>query len=219
MDKTFQITPHRGKILTTLLAGAIEDPSGHATPMLQEHTGHRTTNALAAVLLQLENAGLIQRDMNGRRTYRIALTQEGQRVARGLSNGSAPDAPPALDPAATAIVDGAVDLDLLAGILLKKALIATQAQEDSAGSKEAVARAARAEARLATLEDELRELRDEAALLRAQVKTLEHNNTVLTNQMDKVRKNPGTPIKELISRTELRNLDQLMRALPGGGRG
>jgi DNA-binding MarR family transcriptional regulator len=113
MDKSFQITPHRAKILTRLLAGAIEDPSGFATPILQEHTGHRTSNALAAVLLQLEGAGLVTRDMNGRRTYRIALTKEGERVARGLTDQPAPAT------AAQAVVEGAVDLDLLAGVMLK----------------------------------------------------------------------------------------------------
>lgn len=115
MDKSFQITPHRAKILTVLLAGAIEDPSGYATPMLQEHTGHRTSNALAAVLLQLEGAGLISRDMNGRRTYRIALTRDGERVARSLAT----DGAPAVSPALASAPGGAVELDLLAGVMLK----------------------------------------------------------------------------------------------------
>jgi DNA-binding MarR family transcriptional regulator len=225
----FPITPHRAKILQVLLdQGEIQDPDGQSTTLLMAETGHRTSNALSGVLLAMEKAGLIERDKAGRRTYRIALTRQGRKLAEslsGVSGGSPapePEAPTKLtaDPdVAATVVNGAVDLDLLAGVLLKKALIATQAQEDSAGAKETQRRAERAEAKVAALEAELSAARSELAEQRAIVKTLEHNNQVLTNQMDKVRKNPATPIKELISRKELSELDKLMRSLPGGTRG
>lgn len=214
----FVITPHRAKVLQVLLQrGDIVDPSGQATPVLKEHTGHRHTNSLSGVLGQMEQAGLIQRDVNGRRTYRIALTKEGRRLAEQLSDEKAAERiesrfAPAEDVAA--VMNGAVDLDLLAGVLLKKALIATQAQEESAGAKEAERALQAAKAELAAARDEAKALRSELAELRAVVKTLEHNNKVLTGQMDKVRKNPGTPIKDLISKREQTELEKLMRQLP-----
>lgn len=85
----FRITPHRARILSILRQGDIEDLSGYASPILREQTGHRSHNALAAVLLQMENAGLLLRDMNGRRTYRIALTTKGRQVADLLADKSA----------------------------------------------------------------------------------------------------------------------------------
>jgi len=226
-SKNFVMTPHRAKVLEALLreGGAVEDPAGQATPLLKKYTGHKHTNSLSGVLSQIEEAGLIQRDMNGRRTYRIALTREGRATAERLLNSSAAERTewlteinrlPEPSPAAEveAVLNGAVDLDLLAGVLLKKALVATQAQEQSAGAKDAEARAQRAEVELAAARDELAALRREMAELKAVVKTLEHNNKVLTTQMDKVQNNPGTPIKELISKREQQELAKLMRQLP-----
>lgn len=217
--ENFVITPHRAKILSVLLKGDIEDPSGKATPMLKEHTGHRETNSLSGVLAQMEEAGLVVREMNGRRTYRIALTKKGRRLAEQL-NAKTPvtdlldrASSPATE-TAEAIVNGSVDLDLLAGVLLKKALLATQAQEESASGKTSAAALAKAEQRVAELEQELRAAKMQLAEQKALIATLEHNNKVLAGQMDKVRNSPGQPIKELISRKELLELDKLMRQLP-----
>lgn len=225
MSENFVVTPHRAKILSVLLQGDIADPSGQATPMLREHTGHRHTNSLSGVLGQMEQAGLIKRDVNGRRTYRIALTAKGRKLAEQLADEGAADrienrftATPAPADDVAAVMNGAVDLDLLAGVLLKKALVATQAEDGSATLKErlrrAEERAQRAAARVEELETELAEVRGRLAELDAINKTLAHNNTVLAGQMDKVKKNPGTPIKELISRKELGELEKLMKALP-----
>jgi len=226
METNFMLTPHRSKILTILLEqGEIIDPDGQATSLLMIETGHRTTNALSGVLQSMEQAGLIERDTAGRRTYRISLTKEGRRLAEQIAKAgpaptpsrrgtAAPVEEPALAPSVTLAAGDGVDYDLLAGVLLKKALLATQAQEKGAAVKDAEERARKAEAHAAALEEELRTVRSELAELRAQVKTLEHNNGVLASQMDKARKSPGTPIKDLISATELKQLDRLMRALP-----
>jgi DNA-binding MarR family transcriptional regulator len=223
----FVITPHRAKVLSILLreGGAIEDASGQATPLLRVETGHRHTNSLSGVLGQMEKAGLIQRDVNGRRTYRIALTKKGRDLAEQLGDEGAAErieqrfAPIEMpEPTLGVLANGTVDLDLLAGVLLKKALNATQSSDKSAELHERLRRseerAERAVARVAALEAELVGVRSRLSELEAINKTLEHNNTLLANQMDKVRKAPGTPIKELISKTELRNLDSLMRQLP-----
>lgn len=228
MQDDFVITPHRAKVLSILLreGGSIDDASGQATPLLRAETGHRHTNSLSGVLGQMEKAGLIQRDVNSRRTYRIALTKKGRDLAEQLADEGAAERIESFTATAAAaperelgvLANGTVDLDLLAGVLLKKALNATQVQDKSAEWTERLRRseerAERAVARVAQLEAELVGVRSRLAELEATNRTLEHNNTLLANQMDKVRKSPGTPIKELISRTELKNLDSLMRQLP-----
>lgn len=164
----FELTPRRAVVLTALLnepGHEIQDSDGQATALLMVETGHRTTNALSGVLAQLEMAGLIERDVGGRRTYRIALTKKGVRAAQSLAapyqgDTEEPEPTPAVA-TADAIVSSAVDLDLLAGVLLKKALLATQAQEDSAGAKDALRRAERAEAKAEALVAELKQVRDE----------------------------------------------------------
>lgn len=85
----FKITPHRAKILSILRQGDVEDPSGYASPILRKQTGHSTHNALAAVLLEMEKVGLVLRDMNGRRTYRITLTPKGRELADLLAGATA----------------------------------------------------------------------------------------------------------------------------------
>lgn len=210
MSDKIVLTPNRIKVLSILAreGGEIRDKDGQATAYLMTQTGHRTTNALSGMLMKMEEDGLIARETGGRRTYSIALTPLGKSVL----NGQSVDPTPA--PEAPALELGGVDLDLLAGVLLKKALVATQAQEASAGLKDAQAEVKALEARVSDLEKQLRASQNEAAELRAQVKTLEHNNQVLAGQMDKVKRNPGTPIKDLISRTELRDLEKLMRSMP-----
>lgn len=216
----YLLTPGRIKVLQILAkeGGEIRDETGQATSYLMAQTGHRTTNALSGMLLKMEEDGLIARDTGGRRTFSIRLTDLGAQVAaeQGGSTAAVRSAQshqgvvPAQSDAKLSL-EG-VDLDLLVGVLLiKKALVATQAQEASAGLK---VRVDAAESQVAELEAQLRASQDEVSDLRALVKTLEHNNQVLAGQMDKVKKNPGTPIKDLISRTELRDLEKLMRALP-----
>lgn len=129
----FPITPHRAKILSVLLAeGDIHDSDGQSTTLLMDHTGHRISNALSGVLLAMEQAGLIERDKAGRRTYRIGLTRQGRKLAQSLLNGHAP-APVEADEEA-----GGELLDVL---------------------KDALAAISRHEARIASLEAELAELR------------------------------------------------------------
>lgn len=86
----FVMTPHRAKILSVLLEeGDIHDSDGQSTTLLMDHTGHRTSNALSGVLLAMEQAGLVERDKAGRRTYRIGLTRQGRALAKSLAAGQA----------------------------------------------------------------------------------------------------------------------------------
>lgn len=72
---------HWDSIIDALAEAPIVDPSGLATPKLMAITGHDSTNALAKLLRRMETAGVIERDINGRRTTRIALTSKGQQLA------------------------------------------------------------------------------------------------------------------------------------------
>lgn len=203
---------HWDVILDVLADGPIEDPSGLATTKLMAATGHESTNALAKLLRRMEMEGLIERDISGRRTTRIALTKAAAAKARR----SRP-APVAEVPAPSPNGDSAdgVDYDLLAAALLAKALKATQAQEAAAGAKDATARAQRAEARLAIAEADAQAARAKVAELEATLRLMEKNLQTLQAQLNKPQRSTGVPIKERLDRQTLKELDQLMRALPG----
>lgn len=195
-------TKHQRRIAEVLAGygGAIEDPNGQAVSLLMAETGHRTTNALSGVLAQMEREHQITRDVKGRRTYRIALAAAVP--AAQPDNGTGP-----------ADLSG-VDLDMLAGVLLKKCLVAMQASEDVGKLRAAERRADVAQQRVTALEHDLKTVRDELAETKAFAAVVEKNYQTVVAQMDKARKNEGTPISKLISRQELRELDQLMKQLP-----
>lgn len=194
---------HWDTILEALEAGPIEDPSGLATQKLQAVTGHESTNALAKILRRMEMEGLIERDISGRRTMRIALTAKGRRQVRVAGAQEIPQ--PAQD---------GIDYDLLAAALLAKALKATQAQELAAGAKDAVARAERAEAARRIAEADALAARARVAELEATVRQIEKNMAAVQAQMDKPQRRSGVPVKDRIAPEMQRELEALMRALP-----
>lgn len=200
---------HWDTILDVLEHGPIEDPSGLATEKLRQITGHESTNALVKILRRMEAEGLIERDVNGRRTTRIAAAPQPRR--RRVSR-AAPAPEPAADPATNG--DGNIDYDLLAAALLAKALKAQQAQELAAGAKDAVARAERAEAARRIAEADAQAARAKVAELEAMVRTMESNMKMLQAQLDKPAVRAGDTIRERLSARERKDLDQLMRALP-----
>jgi DNA-binding MarR family transcriptional regulator len=195
---------HWDTVIEALAEGDIVDPGGLATQKLLAITGHESTNALAKILRRMEMAGVIERDVNGRRTSRIALTPEAR---KGL-DGQVPVAK-APEPS-----DGDIDYDLLAAALLAKALKATQAQEMAAGAKDAEERARRAEARAAIAEADAQAARTKAADLEAQMRIMEGNLKALQTALDKPQRREGTPVRDRLDATTKRELDQLMRALP-----
>jgi DNA-binding MarR family transcriptional regulator len=195
---------HWDTVIEALAEGDIVDHGGLATQKLLAITGHESTNALAKILRRMEMAGVIERDVNGRRTSRIALTPE----ARKDLDGQVPVAK-ASEPS-----DGDIDYDLLAAALLAKALKATQAQEMAAGAKDAEERARRAEARAAIAEADAQAARTKAADLEAQMRIMEGNLKALQTALDKPQRREGTPVRDRLDATTKRELDQLMRALP-----
>lgn len=68
-----------GNILRWLAAqpgGAVDSQSGYATRPLAEAVGKRLTN-VTHVLARLEADGLVEREVGNRKTYRIAITEDG----------------------------------------------------------------------------------------------------------------------------------------------
>lgn len=70
----------RQRVLAHLAAvGAVEDPSGMASKELAQAVGYpRSSVAFAQLLSGMERAGLIERHVRGKRTYRIALAKPGR---------------------------------------------------------------------------------------------------------------------------------------------
>jgi DNA-binding MarR family transcriptional regulator len=199
---------HWDSIIDALADGPIIDSSGLATQKLLAVTGHESVNALAKILRRMEEAGVIERDISGRRTTRIALT------AASLADLPAAPAPVAAALNGDTPGDGGIDYDLLAAALLAKALKATQAQEASAAGKDAEARARKAEARVAIAEADAQAARAKTAELEATVRAMEHNLKALQTALDKPQRREGTPVRDRLDAATKRELDQLMRALP-----
>jgi len=72
----------RDRVLSCLADGEISDPKGMASTVLAEAVGYPGSSAAFAQLLSgMERSGLIEREIRGKRTYRIAATAAGRRGA------------------------------------------------------------------------------------------------------------------------------------------
>ena len=84
----------RDRVLSYLADGEISDPKGMASTVLAEAVGYPGSSAAFAQLLSgMERSGLIQREIRGKRTYRIAAAA-GNR-AGGRNAGARGVQPPA----------------------------------------------------------------------------------------------------------------------------
>lgn len=73
-NKGYALTPQRLKVLRILATeGPIDDRDGLLVGRLAERLGYRITQTLSMVIKGLESAGLIRRDVAGRRTYRLEI--------------------------------------------------------------------------------------------------------------------------------------------------
>jgi hypothetical protein len=83
------------RIVLALRDGEVTDAAGRATVVLAERIGHRRDpsglRVLTAALARAERAGLIERDVKGRRTFRIRLADNGS--TRAATPPMAPVAP------------------------------------------------------------------------------------------------------------------------------
>lgn len=219
--KKFVLTPHREKILRHLArsGGRIADQSGLVNDMLRQVTGHHTSQALAGVLKSLEDADLIRRDMNGRRTYAIELVEKNIRPEdlerwRGevSRNGSAAAPETVQLPAAED------DLDQLAASLLRQTLLTLRRRddEDPAMRLKLMRAEEQAEAlrkRVAELEGQVREAN--SALFEANKRAEQAEKVAKGLRVAADRPARGTAkVRELLSDEDRKNLDRLMRKPP-----
>jgi hypothetical protein len=79
----------RDRVLSYLADGEISDPKGMASTVLAEAVDYPGSSAAFAQLLSgMERSGLIEREIRGKRTYRIAVTAAGSRRGEGSAPGS-----------------------------------------------------------------------------------------------------------------------------------
>jgi hypothetical protein len=70
----------RDRILSCLAGGEVSDPKGMAAAVLAEGVGYPGSSAAFAQLLSgMERSGLIERQIRGKRTYRIAAVEQASR--------------------------------------------------------------------------------------------------------------------------------------------
>lgn len=204
--KGYQNTKERQRILNLLRHnGPVCDEDGRATEALRQLTGHKTTNALSAVLKPMEEVGLIRREINGRRCFLIEASPVRESTAP-LSHEPAPaESAVSAMPATT----GSIDYELLAGIMLKKAVSALDAPSYQHEIREL-------QADLAHVAAELESLRAERTTLEEQLRIAKNNAEVLQKELSRSQRSArsGVAVREHLDEDERKALDQLMRSLP-----
>src|SRR5215813_8649756 len=94
-----------------LIVGEVKDASGMASTALAEAIGYPGSSiAFAQLLSGMERSGLIEREVRGKRTYRITPTKAAEAAAR--SGAASPHTSrPAAAAAGTPAAGGAEDFD------------------------------------------------------------------------------------------------------------
>jgi hypothetical protein len=83
----------RDRVLSHLADGEISDPRGMASTVLAEAVGYPGSSAAFAQLLSgMERSGLIEREIRGKRTYRIAAAAGNRHGGNAAGRGATPPA-------------------------------------------------------------------------------------------------------------------------------
>ena len=83
----------RDRVLTYLASGEVSDPKGMAAAVLADGVGYPGSSAAFAQLLSgMERSGLIERQIRGKRTYRIAAVGQAGLAPAGPGGRAAADA-------------------------------------------------------------------------------------------------------------------------------
>jgi hypothetical protein len=192
----------RGRVMSHLAgAGEITDPGGMASAALARAIGYPGSSvAFAQLLSAMERSGLIERDIRGKRTYRIAATHA---AVPGTAAPSADDAGGGTFAAATG--NGAdFDYDDLARRLLARILAsgavftAGQYPAHPAAAEPEPVRAAHGD-QDGTLEATVARLERKLADVRVRQRTLTEENARLTEQIRQVHQSLAA-VRERASR-------------------
>lgn len=183
--------------------GAIHDRSGRATQELKDAVGYEgSTVGFTQLLASLAGAGLITREVRGKRTYRISLPPATSSSIEddGEHGGFAADVDSSVRPATIEQVAGGGDLDYdqLASRLLRQVARALADPDPGAGSAAAQRRIRGLEARVTELERELARTRaernqatEERDEVNERLRAAEANLTMLTDRMGPRRGDGG----------------------------
>lgn len=232
----------RDRVVGWLAAnGGVEDPSGMASTALARAIGYPGSSiAFAQLLSSMERSGLIEREVRGKRTYGVTLTEQGKERATTIigagPRGEALRRPsalgtPSVDPAPAerhAPAEKVVDYDELARRMLyqvarrlagDEARLSEDRQTLRQGSDHHVDQL---EQRVHVLETEF--ARDQAARL-----ALERQNTELRSQLERIRADLGgesrrplrphnAPLADQVDRRDIALLQRLLMERQAGGR-
>jgi len=177
--------------------GSVEDSGGKATAVLKQAIDYEGTDAgFTQVVAAMAKAGLIERQIKGKRTYRISL-------GSGATNGKH-----AADSGVGSVevtVDGSLDYDELAAVLLAKvARVAATPTDNGDPTAWARRRLEQLEARNTALQRDVARANAETEAviaerdaLRDQLEAAQHNLELLTDRLKEPARQHGRAAERL----------------------
>jgi hypothetical protein len=195
--------------------GSVEDSSGKATSVLKQAIAYEGTDAgFTQVVAAMAKAGLLTRQIRGKRTYRISHA--------GSFNGTSNGAVGGVVSGSSTSGEGELDYDELAAALLAKATRAAAAPTDTSESASwARRRLEQLEARNASLLRDVARANAEAEavaaerdVLQNQLEAAEHNLSLLTDRLQEPRRPQGGRAAERLGPDEQSLLNQLRHRHP-----
>jgi hypothetical protein len=193
--------------------GAVADSSGKATSVLKKAIAYEGTDAgFTQVVAAMAKAGLLNRQIRGKRTYRISNNANG--AVRGAVAGARADT--------SFGHEGPMDYDELAAALLAQVTRAAAAPTDTSESASwARRRLEQLEARNAALQRDVARANAEAEsvaaerdILQNQLEAAQHNLSLLTERLGEPRRPQGGRAAERLGPDEQTLLNQLRHRRP-----
>lgn len=180
-------TTVRQRVIDYLVGrGPVEDRSGRATSRLKEAVGYQGGDAgFIRIVSLMAESGEILRDVRGKRTYRIAVSEEAAARASSPRSSSPPvpvDQSPAIVTLGRTLSDGSLDYDQLAAALLAR-VARTISESDVAGQGNGDG-AGWARRRIDQLETKLATVQRELARARAEVQAMTEERDELQGLYD-----------------------------------
>jgi hypothetical protein len=172
--------------------GAVEDSSGKATSVLKKAIDYEGTDAgFTQVVAAMAKAGLLTRQIKGKRTYRISHSANGAAAHGTGATGAAETGP--------------LDYDELAAALLAQVTRAAAVPSDTSESASwARRRLEQLEARNASLQRDVARANAEAEavaaerdILQNQLEAAQHNLSLLTDRLSEPRRPQGRAAERL----------------------
>jgi len=188
-------TTVRQRVIDYLVAhGPMHDESGRATSRLKEAVGYTGGDAgFIRIVSLLADSGDIAREVRGKRTYRISVTDKGAAGASPAS--SAPLSPMNLARSTPSGDD--LDYDELAAALLSRVARTLSAVENTGNGGDQAAWARR---RIDQLEAKVVSLQRDLARARAEVQSVSDEREALRQQLEAATRNLDVLTERLGSR-------------------